>query len=245
MEKSYAYNDCLTGLNNENFLNSEYKKYLEKYPDSYFVMIDFKNFKRINDIYGHSMGDRYLILFSEILKIVFDDSLIIRLHGDEFCVLTKYDADKIIKCFELCNKKIGFMSETGNIPEKFNFNVGLVKAEMVMEKTKTKADYMMYYAKKNNRNYQVFNDEIWSIQLGEEQFIANINKSIKEDSFTYFGRKLHNLSNDSIITEISTRDINGNSIFHNGNYSFLREKQQLRKIDMYNLDFLYIYLYRI
>ena len=130
------------------------------------------------------------------------------------------------------------MSETGNIPEKFNFNVGLVKAEMDMEKTKTKADYMMYYAKKNNRNYQVFNDEIWSIQLGEEQFIANINKSIKEDSFTYFGRKLHNLSNDSIITEISTRDINGNSIFHNGNYSFLREKQQLRKIDMYNLDFL-------
>ncbi|MBO4900867.1 MAG: response regulator [Lachnospiraceae bacterium] len=50
-------------------------------------MIDLDSFKLVNDIYGHDMGDRVLVLFSEILmKHIGEESVCGRIGGDEFLV---------------------------------------------------------------------------------------------------------------------------------------------------------------
>jgi len=58
----------------------------QKRPVSFTVsMIDFDNFKRINDRYGHVTGDRVLNTFSEISrKIIRSGDIIGRYGGEEF-----------------------------------------------------------------------------------------------------------------------------------------------------------------
>ena len=64
------FRDSLTGIFNEDYLKKNYHSYLDKHPDSNFIMIDFEKFKSINDTFGHNVGDDYLKTFAIILKIL-------------------------------------------------------------------------------------------------------------------------------------------------------------------------------
>lgn len=234
--------DWLTKLYNEIYLEEQYSKYLKKYKNTKFIMIDFKKFKEINDVFGHDMGDKYLILFADILKSIFDTSLVIRLHGDEFCILTHDDEKEIIKKFDFCNKKIELTFETGKIPKKFKFNAGIVNAEKDIDITREKADYMMYYAKKNNIDYQNFIDEIWKIKEDKDIYLNNIENDMQNDKFSYYQKKICNLNKETSIYEILVYDSFGNSIYDLNNYTILKESTLLRKLDIYNLEYLLSHL---
>ena len=41
------FRDGLTGIFNEEYLKKNYQNYLDKHPDSNFIMIDFEKFKSI------------------------------------------------------------------------------------------------------------------------------------------------------------------------------------------------------
>lgn len=238
MDNEVSYIDGLTRIYNENYLKRDYQKYIDKYPESKFIMIDFKKFKHYNDTFGHDVGDKYLIAFAKILFSVFDDSIVVRLHGDEYAVLTKYDKEDIEKRIYLCNQKIDLMVKSSTLPEMFEFNAGIVNAEHGIDSTRAKADYMMYHAKNNNENYQFFDDKIWQVKMEEEAFLDNISTDINTDNLSYYQRDIHNDQNIKI-KEISTRDSQGNSIFSEKNYKLLRDNSQLRKVDMYNLEYLF------
>ena len=52
------------------------------------AFIDLDNFKHYNDTFGHEVGDRLLIWFSEILnKLESDRCQVCRWGGDEFVVI--------------------------------------------------------------------------------------------------------------------------------------------------------------
>ncbi len=49
------------------------------------MLFDLDNFKLVNDLYGHDMGDRVLVAFSDIMKHnVRNEDIIARIGGDEF-----------------------------------------------------------------------------------------------------------------------------------------------------------------
>ena len=50
--------------------------------------MDLDNFKSINDIYGHQMGDEVLILTSSIIQKNFPYDLTARVGGDEFLIIS-------------------------------------------------------------------------------------------------------------------------------------------------------------
>ncbi|MER5170396.1 putative bifunctional diguanylate cyclase/phosphodiesterase [Thioclava kandeliae] len=55
-----------------------------------FIMLDIDHFKSINDLYGHSFGDKYLRVISSAISSAFPPpALIGRLGGDEFGVLVE------------------------------------------------------------------------------------------------------------------------------------------------------------
>ena len=52
------------------------------------LLIDVDNFKLVNDVYGHSAGDRLLVTLSEMIRSALPQgSLAARLGGDEFVIL--------------------------------------------------------------------------------------------------------------------------------------------------------------
>ena len=90
-----AYHDPLTGLFNRNSLNSLLRMEINrsKVLGNYKVevlFIDLDNFKRINDAFGHSKGDKVLKKVSEIIReSIRDEDIPVRYGGDEFVVILK------------------------------------------------------------------------------------------------------------------------------------------------------------
>jgi diguanylate cyclase (GGDEF)-like protein len=90
--KEESHTDNLTGLKNhrgfmENFLPLLADAYTDGFALSVMVL-DIDNFKRINDTYGHQVGNLILIDLAEILRTFFRASdLVGRFGGEEFIVV--------------------------------------------------------------------------------------------------------------------------------------------------------------
>lgn len=87
-----AYQDPLTGLPNRRFLDqvvkAELKRMERKGSESCLIMFDLDEFKRINDTYGHPVGDRVLCDLSNLLQASMRGSdILVRLGGEEFIIL--------------------------------------------------------------------------------------------------------------------------------------------------------------
>jgi diguanylate cyclase (GGDEF)-like protein len=59
------------------------------------AMLDLDLFKRINDNYGHASGDAALIGFAQLLQAAFGQTLIGRLGGEEFALLSPLPAEQL------------------------------------------------------------------------------------------------------------------------------------------------------
>jgi diguanylate cyclase (GGDEF)-like protein/PAS domain S-box-containing protein len=87
-----ASHDWLTGLPNKALLNERAKRLVEA-PGSplasqAMLLIDLDNFKDINDLFGHPIGDQLLIKIAERLRgCVRPTDTVARMGGDEFAVL--------------------------------------------------------------------------------------------------------------------------------------------------------------
>jgi diguanylate cyclase (GGDEF)-like protein/PAS domain S-box-containing protein len=89
-----AMTDHLTGLYNRRFMDEALKR--EKaIADRYgvplsLILMDLDNFKTINDIYGHDIGDRVLISISNLLKEKLRKTDVsARWGGEEFLILLR------------------------------------------------------------------------------------------------------------------------------------------------------------
>ena len=90
---SVVYNDYLTGISNRLSLSVEITKMLtiskENESQLAFICIDLDNFKDINELYGHSVGNEILKKIAQKLKKYASDKgiLVGRFGGDEFAVV--------------------------------------------------------------------------------------------------------------------------------------------------------------
>ena len=200
-------------------------------------MIDLKLFKKLNDNYGHEIGDKCLKTFARYLDTNFKESIIVRLHGDEFSVVTNYDENTIRNTLDIIDQNIALATEQGIIPLKFGFNAGSCPVEKSLKRTKDKSDYMMYNAKQNNNIYQPFISSIYEIKLEKENFINEFDNQLSTENFSYYGRNLYDI-NDKKTRHIQlyTRDKNGKQLLNGKNYEILRNNSEIAKFDTYNFQ---------
>ena len=85
-----AYTDPRTGLTNKLRWNELLHDSAPVTDGTVMLMMDLNGLKRINDTFGHEMGDIALMRFSSLLRTLFPaDSLISRWGGDEFALLLR------------------------------------------------------------------------------------------------------------------------------------------------------------
>jgi len=163
---NYASRDYLTGLYNRRFFFQTMQEYVEDVKESgekfAVAMIDIDHFKKINDTYGHDIGDKVIVTLADILRSSTNPSdVVARFGGEEFCVVLKninrYSAldilERIRQTVESYSVEIGKEQFVN-----FTISIGAVihKEEDNLEESINEADMCLYKAKHNGRNQVIF-----------------------------------------------------------------------------------------
>ena len=173
--KELAYRDSLTGLYNRKYLYKElWNKAIKNNNGNIgLVYFDIDNFKNINDTYGHNIGDKFLIEFSELIKNnMSPENKIIRFGGDEFLIiaLNIEHNDDISKMIEQINRELEKPIKLGNsnIIATASFGISLYPTHSEELDTLIKyADVAMYEAKSKGKNSIEFFDHFMSEKINK------------------------------------------------------------------------------
>ena len=223
--------DPLTGCYNIKFLKQMYNTLLSSSNDCYFLVVDFKNFKYINDKYLHAGGDSCLKSFVSLSRKNFPSSVIIRNGGDEFCILTSLSPKAIEKAVNQLHEDISELACLKIIPTIFEVNCGIIKASKDMADTMIKADMTMYAAKQNNQRYKWFDESIYKNYIDTESYLQKVDKYLNGEITKFEEQDIFGLKDYSkFATEYYSRDFANNS-FYGQNYELLLNKYLLKKID--------------
>lgn len=160
-----ATHDALTDLLNRHAGCMYMEQVLAKEDaDSYALMIiDVDDFKKINDNFGHSMGDIVLRELAHAMRDFFPpEAIITRYGGDEFLILTKVSQDD--DEFSAFMKKLvsGVTRDIWkNYPDvPLTVSVGAVRGKdgVNLRKLFDEADDVLYLAKRKGKNtYKIYN----------------------------------------------------------------------------------------
>lgn len=150
--------DEMTGLLNKMTARQFIQKHLESMPEESVALfiVDIDNFKAINDIHGHEMGDHTIRIMANILSSCFRKSDIVgRLGGDEFCVLMKNIPSRqevrrrAEKLLQMIRKH-----ENQTLPENITISIGISYSspECRLEELLSEADQALYLSKKAGKD---------------------------------------------------------------------------------------------
>lgn len=130
---------------------------------STFIILDLDDFKSINDVYGHDVGDRALLFFADRLRSTFRfGDIICRLGGDEFAVCMVRTAERSIverRLMELSDSISKGRRVDDSIPH-ISCSAGFVTvtAKDSFESVYKRADLALYQAKKLGKSRSFFGD---------------------------------------------------------------------------------------
>jgi diguanylate cyclase (GGDEF)-like protein len=158
----YATTDSLTGLNNRRaFFDgaAELRRGTSGKKPLSAIMFDIDHFKRINDSYGHDIGDRVLAAVGGEAKMA--DGITGRLGGEEFCLLTDggvTDAMDAAGELQRSIRALRFHHEGQAFGVTCSFGVAEWEEQDTIDLLMRRADMAMYEAKKSGRDRIVASD---------------------------------------------------------------------------------------
>lgn len=135
--------DSLTGIKNRNVMNNHVDQIVSgQEPMPLAVLFaDLNGLKRMNDVQGHSAGDKMLQSAASILQGVFHDGEVYRAGGDEFMVLVpEIEEDEL-------QKRIARVHLLSKKTEDVSFSIGVCYGESNIRRAMRLADERMYAEK--------------------------------------------------------------------------------------------------
>ena len=157
-----AFNDPLTMLANRalfaNGVEHALKRLGRAASNVGVLFLDLDDFKRINDSFGHAVGDTLLISMAErLLRCVRKGNTVARLGGDEFAILIE-DASDVLTSLEIADRVVTAMIPSftiGSIEIDVSCSVGVALAidpNTLASELMRDADLAMYAAKARGKN---------------------------------------------------------------------------------------------
>ncbi|MDW7748028.1 diguanylate cyclase [Halomonas sp.] len=162
-----ALTDPLTGLGNRRYLEGQAAMEIARAERSgaplSLIAIDLDHFKRINDTYGHDVGDVVLQAFAKLARQVLrDGDVLCRMGGEEFAVLLPdTNREQALQVAERLREAVATTpamvgddaTEDGRLAYTTSLGVTLVSAgETTLKPAIKRADQGLYAAKETGRN---------------------------------------------------------------------------------------------
>lgn len=205
-EKSELYRqartDNLSGLANRNHLNERINWLISEYSrtgqEFAVLFMDLDNFKTVNDMLGHEVGDNLLKNVSTIIQEVLRDyDIIARVGGDEFVIVLNYYQSNF-ELTHVINRILDRISEVHMVdshPVKVSASIGIVcfpKDGDNISALMKNADIAMYEAKNSGKNrFKFFTESLHKQVIGEMQLEQDMQRALKNHEFElYFQPKI-------------------------------------------------------
>ncbi len=161
---SLALTDSLTGVFNRRYVSAHLPRLLDRAADSNkpvsILMFDIDHFKRVNDTFGHDIGDEVLKEVAErASRNLRNFDLVARLGGEEFVVIMPdTDGESALMVAERLRNRIGdtvfrISAPVGEIV--VTVSVGVAVGGRVGDTVETlikRSDEALYEAKRSGRN---------------------------------------------------------------------------------------------
>lgn len=149
--KNYADLDELTGAYTRIFLND----YMKHYPSEscILVLLDLDDFKNINDVYGHVVGDEVLkYIVKTIEAVVRYEDIVVRFGGDEFLiVLRSHSKEGALSVIQRIKLELSHQKHF-EFTVDFSYGVVEVPASKELYNYMESADKAMYMDKKSKKS---------------------------------------------------------------------------------------------
>jgi diguanylate cyclase (GGDEF)-like protein/PAS domain S-box-containing protein len=201
-----AFYDPLTGLPNRTFYKELLNRALEHARRHDTIMavlfIDLDNFKRINDLLGHDMGDRLLRQVSEAISscvrksdyVAYSEegdggNIISRLGGDEFIVLLTEisSSSDVARIAQRILEELAFLDTVEGHEVVVSASIGIAlfpEDGLDAESLLKNADIAMYHAKSSGRKcYQFYTASMHARSLERMQLENKLHKALEKNEF--------------------------------------------------------------
>ncbi|WP_421855958.1 GGDEF domain-containing protein [Marinomonas sp.] len=160
-----AFKDPLTGAQNRHalklFFNDFNKAPIdpfqeEEQEETCLLVIDIDHFKKVNDEFGHDVGDSVLIEMTELLHFFMNSDHVYRIGGEEFLVTLKnYTQTQAFDFAEMVRKEVEnavFRTHQQSIKITVSIGIAQLKKGQSFREFLRNADKNLYSAKNKGRN---------------------------------------------------------------------------------------------
>ncbi|EGQ7875276.1 GGDEF domain-containing protein [Vibrio parahaemolyticus] len=167
-----AHRDALTGAMNrhavQTWLEQQARQVSWGHSTLSILYMDLDNFKKINDKFGHQMGDDILREFVMVVaSSIAPDDRLVRWGGEEFVVFCPdTNIEQAVKKAEMIRKNVANHLWVHGEALTCSIGVAQMQNERVTE-TMARADEVLYLAKRNGRNRVEVNYGLLSCQKNE------------------------------------------------------------------------------
>lgn len=151
--------DPLTGLANRRALTEAYAAAIGSGRPHCLAVADVDHFKRINDRFGHTVGDRVLAAIAKTLSEACGDALVARYGGEEFALLFPYgDLPAATAALERARAQVAAkryrLRDADTVLGTITFSGGIavLRHDESFEDAFARADVLLYRAKESGRN---------------------------------------------------------------------------------------------
>lgn len=143
-----VYHDELTGLYNRSYAQNVLSDLLDKQKMFSLCFVDMDGLKVVNDKWGHSIGDKYILEISQqLLQLLNDQRHVFRIGGDEFLLIL--EDQSVIEAESMLNTINQQLTNRQQVYE-MSISYGVVYSNNLMSKDEliAAADERMYQHKK-------------------------------------------------------------------------------------------------
>ena len=158
-----ADSDPLTGLFNRASMERNISEYLAgegHHGRHALLMMDFDNFKAVNDTLGHAKGDDLLVSFAAVIRHIFrSGDFASRIGGDEYMVFVKNIIENEVARdkAEALRDEMNALSRKIGVPVSVSIGISLYRQDAdSFERLYKAADDALYYVKNHGKNSVAF-----------------------------------------------------------------------------------------
>ena len=156
-----ALTDGLTGMHNRRYFDDAMAEYLDQFrkidKPIGLMILDLDHFKKVNDTYGHDVGDEVLRQIARCLQeFTRYHDVVARLGGEEFAVVApNMSRESLFKLADRIRHAISSLNiKSGNVTLRVTMSIGLAiwDHKETAEELYKRADMQLYQAKRTGRN---------------------------------------------------------------------------------------------